>query len=98
MSWYHASQGPSFRDIAVANGHIDIRCTPARRISIQSKGSRCDYVNGGGITSARFDTWPSRNSRFHITITDDVDKQGWSNPVANRWNCPVFTAQQLDRA
>ena len=77
---YYSSQGPDFHDIAVENGHIDVRCTPARRISIQGKGSRADYVDGDGLTGARFDTWPFRNSWFRVTVTDDAGKQGWSNP------------------
>ena len=77
---YYSSQGPGLHDVGIADGKIEVHCSPARRISIQGKGSRADHVDGTGITSARFDSYPFENSWFRVTVTDRNDKKGWSNP------------------
>ncbi len=77
---YYSSQGPDLHDVTVADGGIEVRCSPASRISVQGRGSRAKYADGDGLTAARFDSYPFENSWFRITVTDRDGKRGWSNP------------------
>ena len=77
---YYSSQGPEIHDVSIGDGRIEVRCSPARVVAVQGRGSRSAREMGEGLASAAFDLHPFEGSWFRVTVIDEAGARAWSNP------------------
>jgi hypothetical protein len=78
---YYSSQGPEIGHIEVDDQNVTVRCTPARNISIQGRGSKSEMVMGDGMEQAVLPLKRIKDSWFRVTVTDAEGRRAWSNPI-----------------
>ena len=78
---YYSSQGPEIHGIDVDDVGVTIRCSPARTIAIQGRGSKSEMVMGDGMERATLPLKRIKDSWFRVTVTDAEGKRAWSNPI-----------------
>ena len=76
---YYSSQGPEIHGIDVDDVGVTIRCSPARTIAIQGRGSKSEMVMGDGMERATLPLKRIKDSWFRVTVTDAEGKRAWSN-------------------
>lgn len=77
---YYASTGPQLHDIAVADEHLRIVCSPASAIYLTGPGWPTCFQHGTAMTEARFplDQFPTY---CRVTVVDAGGGRAWSNPI-----------------
>lgn len=78
---YYSSTGAELHDIAFDEDELVVRCSPARAVFLQGKGSRAAQVLGHELTEVRL---PARqlgkHSYLRVTVVDAQGRRAWSNP------------------
>ncbi|HEX5018853.1 MAG TPA: PHP domain-containing protein [Actinomycetes bacterium] len=93
----YLSHGPEIHHIDITDDAIEVHCSPATSVLLQSEeelgiavtigrgGKRQGEVlstdNNGQITSVRFDRGRSPSRYARITIMDAQGRRAWSNPI-----------------
>jgi hypothetical protein len=78
---YYSSQGPSIETISVADGHIEIVCSPASHIIVAGRGSKNQATAGFHLTRARFPLDKFAGSWCRVMVVAEDGKIAWSNPI-----------------
>jgi len=78
---YYASQGPEILDLAIEDGHLDVRATPARSIVLAGHGSRSAAAHGENLTEARLPLDHFNDSWCRLIVTDSAGRRAWSQPL-----------------
>ena len=78
---YYSSQGPEIRDVAVGNGSVLVRCSPARGVFLGGCGRARARVLGERITECELPLAPFAGSYFRVTVADASGRRAWTNPV-----------------
>ena len=78
---YYSSQGPEIHHIEVGADNVTVRCSPARTISLQGRGSKSQMVMGDGMEEATLPLKKIKDSWFRVTVADAEGRRAWSNPV-----------------
>ena len=79
---FYSSQGPEIRDIRITDKHIEVDCSAAVSVIVQSGGNAAKAVHGNSMTQASyplnyFSKWPW----LRVTVIDRAGKRAWSNPI-----------------
>jgi hypothetical protein len=91
---FYASMGPTIEHVAVADGEVTIRCSPAASATLYAGRSRGARTNNGFehraevlerdaaglITAVRLER-PFRQPYGRIVVTDENGKRAWTNPL-----------------
>lgn len=78
---YYSSQGPTIETVAIDGDNVEVRCSPARAISIMGRASKSESTMGEAMTSATFPIRRFKGSWFRVTVIDGDGRRAWSNPV-----------------
>lgn len=78
---YYSSLGPEIHDISIADGHINVACSPVSLISLQGRGARSRHSLGDGLTEASFPADRFEDAYVRVTIADGAGRRAWSNPI-----------------
>ncbi len=78
---FYSSQGPELHDLAVADGRLRIRCSPAAAIFLSGRGARRGALLGEDLTTAEFSLAPFAGGYCRVTVIDAAGKRAWSNPI-----------------
>ena len=78
---YYSSQGPEIRDVAVEDGSVVVRSSPARAVFLGGRGTARARVLGEGITECEVLLAPFVGSHFRVTVVDAAGRRAWTNPV-----------------
>jgi len=79
---FYSSQGPEIRDIRLADGAIDVDCSPCVTIIVQGQGTATATLHGESMTTAKLSLDRLKNSPWiRVTIIDRGAKRAWSNPI-----------------
>lgn len=78
---FYTSQGPELFDLAIVDGRIRVKCSPAATIFASGRGSTARQARGVDLTEASFPFAPFRGSYVRITIIDSLGRHAWSNPI-----------------
>lgn len=79
---YYASCGPEFADVHLADGVLDVRCSPVHEIRFVCRGAcgSCLWgANGGELTEGRFKV-PASAGYVRVQIVDRQGRSAWTNP------------------
>lgn len=79
---FYSSQGPELRDIRIVDRHVEVDCSSAVSIIVQSGGNKAKAVHGLSMTQGRlplnyFTQWPW----IRVTVIDAAGRRAWSNPI-----------------
>ena len=80
---FYASQGPRFRSVTFANGHVEVRCSPVESVVFYSNTAWChDRVTfGGGTESASYEV--KQTDRYvRVELWDRNGNRAWTSPFA----------------
>jgi len=78
---YYASQGPEIHDIAVEDGELAVRCSPAASVMLLGPASRAACVHGTDLTGARLPLGKFAGGWARLVVTDADGRRAWSNPL-----------------
>ena len=78
---YYSSQGPELHDIEVDDKNVTVRCSSARTVSLQARGSKSETFMGEGVEEATLPLKRIKDSWFRVTVTDANGNRAWSNPI-----------------
>lgn len=78
---YYSSSGPAIYDLRVADGVLEVSCSPAERVFIIGGPAQYASVGEQGITEAVFDLsrWPAPWVR--VVVRDTVGRKAWTNAI-----------------
>lgn len=79
---FYSTQGPALRGIRLADGKVEVECSAAASVIVQSGGNKARAVHGHSMTQARlplnhFRDWPW----IRVTVIDAAGRRAWSNPI-----------------
>jgi len=77
---FYASTGPQIHEISITENVVQVKSSPASHIVLAACGNQAMSEHGEAITSARFDLNGRDIKFFRISVTDERDKEAWSNP------------------
>ena len=80
---FYASTGPILHDVRRAGDRIEVRCSPARKISLVSnpaRGKRVVAREGETLTEASLPL-PGKVSYVRVQVTDSVGRMAWAGPM-----------------
>lgn len=78
---FYSSTGPTIEDVAVRDGVVEIRCSPASRILVTGGVPGKQLVAGKELTEAALPVDRYRNGYFRVTVVDSDGQRAWSNPI-----------------
>ncbi|MBE7092232.1 MAG: hypothetical protein E7365_03515 [Clostridiales bacterium] len=74
---FYSSQGPLIYSLIKKGNEVTVECSSAKRISISTKGRRCDAKTGKDLTKATFKLKES-DGYFRITVIDEFNNHAHS--------------------
>lgn len=77
---FYSSQGPEIHQIAFADDHVVVRCSPAETVMLVGPASLNERVHGRSLTSARLKFAKFGNSWCRAVVVDRCGRRAWSNP------------------
>lgn len=78
---FYSSTGPTLEDIAVSDGKVTVRCSPASRILVTGGVPGKQLTAGVGLTEATLPLAMFRGGYFRVTVVDATGGRAWSNPI-----------------
>lgn len=78
---YYSSQGPTIENITIADGNVDIACSPAIQIMVVGRASKNQAISGSGMTSARLSLQKFAGDWCRVMVMSADGKLAWSNPI-----------------
>jgi hypothetical protein len=95
--WFYGSTGPVLHDVAVRNGEIVVRCSPARSVTLlcgRTSGTavhagRLGYRYGADVLETSADDWivaarldlPTTAPFARLEVVDPTGRRAWTNPL-----------------
>lgn len=79
---FYSTLGPEISDLALEDGELAVKCSPAQSIVFKaecSRGSRVLAPEGELLTEATYNV-PNGAKYVRVEITDATGKKAWSNP------------------
>jgi len=79
---FYSTLGPEIEDLALADGEVTVKCSPAQSIVFKaecSRGRRILPSDGELLTEATYSV-PNGAKYVRVEITDETGKKAWSNP------------------
>jgi hypothetical protein len=77
---FYSSTGPTLDDVAVADGHVTVRCSPASRILVTGGVPGKQVAAGDGLTECTLPLKMFKGTYFRVTVVDENGGRAWSNP------------------
>ena len=77
---FYCSQGPEIHQIAFADDHVVVRCSPAETVMLVGPVSQNVRVHGRSLTEARLKFGKFANSWCRAVVVDSSGRRAWSNP------------------
>jgi len=79
---YYSSIGPEIRSINVADGEIEVSCSPARSIAfISNRSLGRKYTEGEGNLESAVYSLKGSERYIRIEVSDRIGRIAWSNPI-----------------
>jgi len=79
---FYSSQGPEFRDIRVAEKHVQVTCSAVASVVVQGHGSLAKAVHGASMTEARLPlNYFATSPWIRVSLIDRAGRRAWSNPI-----------------
>lgn len=79
---YYSSTGPQIHDVAVEDGMVSVRCSPATKVLVSGGAPAGQVQTGHALTEAALPLGDLATAGYiRVTVVDAAGRRAWTNPI-----------------